>query len=73
MLGNLIKGILGYEWTKKGRRTMENQEFYATRDDIAPAFSADAVDGNQIRSISLEEYKGKWVMLFFYPSNFTAV
>lgn len=52
---------------------MENQEFYATRDDIAPAFSADAVDGNQIRSISLEEYKGKWVMLFFYPSNFTAV
>lgn len=56
-----------------GEGSMESHEFYATRDDIAPSFSADAVDGNQIRTISLEEFKGKWVMLFFYPSDFTGV
>lgn len=27
----------------------------------------------QFRTISLEDYKGHWVFLFFYPRNFTAV
>jgi alkyl hydroperoxide reductase subunit AhpC len=48
-------------------------EFYATREDKAPLFSADAVDGSEIRRIRLDEFKGKWVVLFFYPSDFTAV
>lgn len=40
----------------------------------APLFSADALlpDGSFGR-INLEDYVGKWVVLFFYPLNFTVV
>ena len=34
----------------------------------APVFKADAALGNdEFKSISLEDYKGKWLVLFFYP------
>ena len=39
----------------------------------APTFKADALVGNDFKSISLEDHKGKWVVLFFYPLNFTFV
>lgn len=39
----------------------------------APAFSADAFFNETIESLSLEQYKGKWVVLFFYPADFTFV
>ncbi|MBY0098295.1 redoxin domain-containing protein [Mesobacillus maritimus] len=55
------------------KKSSQPIEFYATRDDKAPSFSADAVDGSEIRRIRLDEFKGKWVVLFFYPSDFTAV
>ncbi|MCE9529383.1 MAG: peroxiredoxin [Planctomycetales bacterium] len=40
----------------------------------APAFKADAVmpDGS-FKQISLEDFKGKYVLLFFYPLDFTFV
>lgn len=40
----------------------------------APQFTAQAVfDGGEIKDISLSDYKGKWVVLFFYPLDFTFV
>ncbi|MGZ3768202.1 MAG: peroxiredoxin [Bdellovibrio sp.] len=40
----------------------------------APQFMAQAVlDGGEIKDISLGAYKGKWVVLFFYPLDFTFV
>jgi peroxiredoxin (alkyl hydroperoxide reductase subunit C) len=40
----------------------------------APQFTADAVfDGGEFKKISLSDYKGKWVVLFFYPLDFTFV
>lgn len=39
----------------------------------APAFTATAWDGNRQRQISLSDYKGKYVVLFFYPLDFTFV
>ncbi len=40
----------------------------------APQFSAQAVeDGGHFRDITLSDYKGKWVVLFFYPLDFTFV
>ncbi len=36
-------------------------------------FSADALVGNEIKKINLSDYKGKWVVLFFYPAEFTNV
>lgn len=40
----------------------------------APQFTAQAVfDAGEVKEISLNEYKGKWVVLFFYPLYFTFV
>lgn len=47
--------------------------FCATRDDLAPLFIAEAVIDRKIKKVNLEDYKGKWVILFFYPSDFTFV
>ena len=43
-------------------------------DQLAPQFTAEAVrDGGEVTKISLSDYKGKWVVLFFYPLDFTFV
>ncbi len=39
----------------------------------APDFQTDAVVGSDFKSIKLSDYKGKWVVLFFYPLDFTFV
>lgn len=39
----------------------------------APNFSLDAVVGGEFKKISLTDYRGKWVVLFFYPLDFTFV
>jgi alkyl hydroperoxide reductase subunit AhpC len=39
----------------------------------APEFSADAYHNGEFKKISLEDYKGKKVVLFFYPLDFTFV
>ena len=39
----------------------------------APQFKAQAFDNEQIKDISLSDYRGKWVVLFFYPLDFTFV
>ena len=39
----------------------------------APAFSATAVVNGEFKKVSLSDYKGKWVVLFFYPLDFTFV
>ncbi|KAJ3545258.1 hypothetical protein NMY22_g2513 [Coprinellus aureogranulatus] len=39
----------------------------------APTFKADAVTGGLFEEVSLEQYKGQWVVLFFYPMDFTFV
>lgn len=40
----------------------------------APQFVAPAVvDGGDFKDINLADYRGKWVVLFFYPLDFTFV
>ena len=40
----------------------------------APQFTAPAVvDGGEFKDISLNDYKGQWVVLYFYPLDFTFV
>jgi alkyl hydroperoxide reductase subunit AhpC len=41
--------------------------------DPAPGFTLDAVVGGEFKKISLADYRGKWVVLFFYPLDFTFV
>ena len=37
----------------------------------APDFKADALVNGEFKQISLSDYKGKKVVLFFYPLDFT--
>lgn len=39
----------------------------------APDFIAEAVIGSEFKNLKLSDYKGKWVVLFFYPLDFTFV
>ncbi|MBI4163506.1 MAG: peroxiredoxin [Candidatus Aenigmarchaeota archaeon] len=38
-----------------------------------PDFTADAYEAGKFRKVKLSEYNGKWVVLFFYPLDFTLV
>lgn len=40
---------------------------------MAPDFKMQAVVGTDFKEISLADYKNKWVVLFFYPLDFTFV
>lgn len=39
----------------------------------APGFTGEAVVGKDFKDVSLADYKGKYVVLFFYPLDFTFV
>jgi len=41
----------------------------------APDFTMNAVlgDGSDFTKVSLGDYKGKWLVMFFYPLDFTFV
>src|SRR5665647_2316104 len=45
--------------------------------EIAPGFALDALvgteKGKEFRKITLSEFRGRWVVLFFYPMDFTFV
>lgn len=40
---------------------------------LAPDFKATTVYGNEFKDISLSDFRGKYVLLFFYPLDFTFV
>ncbi len=35
----------------------------------APDFAAEALVGNEFKQVTLAEYKGKYLLLFFYPAD----
>ncbi len=39
----------------------------------APAFSLDAVVNGQFKTVSSDDLRGKWALVFFYPLDFTFV
>ncbi len=42
-------------------------------DKEAPGFETDALKGKGFKKIKLSDFRGKWVVLFFYPADFTFV
>ncbi|MFN4261596.1 MAG: peroxiredoxin [Gemmataceae bacterium] len=40
---------------------------------MAPEFTAKAVVGDEFKDVKLSDYRGKYVVLFFYPLDFTFV
>jgi peroxiredoxin (alkyl hydroperoxide reductase subunit C) len=41
--------------------------------ESVPVFEAQAYVGGAFKKVTLEDFKGKWVVLFFYPLDFTFV
>ena len=39
----------------------------------APPFEAQAYCNSQVKKVKLSDYQGKWVVLFFYPADFTFI
>ena len=39
----------------------------------APQFEAEVYHNNEIRKVKLSDYRGKWVVLVFYPADFTFI
>lgn len=39
----------------------------------APVFEAKALYNNQTKTLKLGDYRGKWVILLFYPADFTFI
>ena len=39
----------------------------------APGFEVKAFHNDEIKTVNLVDYKGKWVILFFYPADFTFI
>ena len=39
----------------------------------APEFTLQGIVDEKFKDVSLDEYKGKWVVLFFYPLDFTFI
>ncbi|MCH8318283.1 MAG: redoxin domain-containing protein, partial [Bacteroidetes bacterium] len=39
----------------------------------APDFETKAFHEEQVKDVKLSSYRGKWVVLFFYPADFTFI
>jgi len=52
---------------------METKSIESLVQKPAPDFKAEALIGEDFKTLSLADFKGKWVCLFFYPLDFTFV
>lgn len=39
----------------------------------APKFTAKAYHNGEVKTVKLDDYRSKWVVLFFYPADFTFI
>ncbi len=46
---------------------------FAKVGEPAPTFKVEAIAGMGVKSVSLDDYKGKWLVLFFYPADFSFI
>jgi alkyl hydroperoxide reductase subunit AhpC len=60
---------------KRGEVVENNKPFCAQTGDPAPLFTTEAYYNSEkkIKPVSLSQLRGKWVILFFYGSDFTFV
>ncbi len=46
---------------------------FAKVGEPAPPFKVEAIDGATVKTVSLDDYRGKWLVLFFYPADFSFI
>ncbi|MCD6548591.1 MAG: redoxin domain-containing protein [Thermodesulfobacterium sp.] len=71
-----VRGIISSEEDKENnaKKTKEREvRMLAQIGKPAPDFEANAFVNGSFKSIKLSDYKGKWVVLCFYPGDFTFV
>jgi lipocalin len=51
----------------------EGRKMTALVGKLAPDFTTKAYHEGMAKEITLSDYEGKWVMLCFYPADFTCV
>ncbi|MCF7820540.1 MAG: redoxin domain-containing protein [Candidatus Pacebacteria bacterium] len=51
----------------------ENTQGYNLIGSLAPELELEAYHQDEIKKIKLSDYRGKWLILFFYPADFTFV
>ncbi|NTW13861.1 MAG: peroxiredoxin [Candidatus Moranbacteria bacterium] len=49
------------------------ESFFPTIGESIPDFSGEIYHGEAFKKVNLSDYKGKWLILFFYPADFTFV
>ena len=61
--------------THEAMKPIKNTGHYDYFDlgDPAPNFALEGIVNKEPTKVSLSDYKGKWVVLFFYGSDFTFV
>ncbi len=53
-----------------------NENWHVSKAKInapAPDFKAEAFHNGEVHTVNLSQYKGKWVILVFYPADFTFI
>ncbi len=61
------------ETTPEALTTMKEETVGIMVGRPAPDFEANALVGMDFKQIRLSDYRGKWVVLCFYPGDFTFV
>ncbi len=69
--------VVGEEPAEEGRpRPQEKKEVAVSRIMVgrkAPDFAAPAYHNGEFTQVKLSDYLGKWIVLCFYPGDFTFV
>ncbi|MBI4836729.1 MAG: peroxiredoxin [Candidatus Abawacabacteria bacterium] len=52
---------------------MDGSSVPAKVGEEAPLFAADALVGKEFKHVTSQDFEGRWLMLFFYPLDFTFV
>jgi peroxiredoxin (alkyl hydroperoxide reductase subunit C) len=72
-----VTGVVGSDTAQSDAQPngspKEVREVTATVGQQAPDFTAPAYHKGDFESVSLSDYAGRWVMLCFYPGDFTFV
>jgi hypothetical protein len=70
------KGVIGLPETKISQTTQsqrEERKMVAQVGKPAPDFEASAYVDGGFKNVKLSDYNGRWVVLCFYPGDFTFV
>ncbi len=72
--GSKVGEEMGKESTEKNQESREEVTMSGVKvGHKAPDFEAPAYQGGKFGQVKLSDYLGKWVVLCFYPGDFTFV